>query len=120
MTADHPSSFWSTQRTVAVAVGGAGVVSGVVSIVFTAKALSKKSDAKPFCDGGACTSQVGVDALSDARGAGTVSTITGIAGVALVTAGVVLFVTSPSSHKSVAFAPGYLAGGGSLVAVGSF
>ena len=113
-------SFWNTQRVVGVTLGGAGIAAGVVSLVFTASALSKKSDADAFCKEGACTSQRGVDLLSDARSAGTVATITGIAGLALAGAGVVLFFTAPSTHREIALSPAYLTGGGGLVAGGTF
>ena len=119
--AEATTSWWNTQKIVAVAVGGAGIVSGVVSGIFTASALSKKSDSKAYCDGGSCTDPRGVNDLSDARSAGTVATITGIAGIGLVGAGVALFLTAPSAHgPSVAVTPGYMVGGGSLVATGSF
>jgi hypothetical protein len=118
------SKFWNTQRTVGVAVGGAGVVAAVVSGIFTAGALSKKSDAKDAgCnDDGACTSQKGVDLLSDARSSGTVATITGIAGIAMIGAGVVLFVTAPSSSSgaTVGLSTAPLPGGGFLTARGTF
>jgi hypothetical protein len=120
--ADHPTSPGSTQRTIGVVVGGAGVVSAVVSVVFTASALSKKSDAKPYCNGAACTSDKGVSLLADARSAGNIATITGVAGAVLVGTGVVLFLTAPSGKKSsaVAITPAYVQGGGSVVASGSF
>jgi hypothetical protein len=120
--ADHPTSSWSTQRTVGVVVGGAGVVSAVVSVIFTASALSKKSDADAYCKGSACTSDKGVSLLADARSAGNIATITGVAGAVLVGTGVVLFLTAPSGSKSstVAIAPAYVLGGGSVVASGSF
>jgi hypothetical protein len=119
--ADSSHKFWNTQRTIGVAVGGAGVVAAVVSGIFTAGALSKKSDAG--CnDGGGCTSQTGIDKLSDARSAGNVATITGIAGLALIGAGVVVFVTAPStdSGASVALSSGILPGGGFMSARGTF
>jgi hypothetical protein len=119
--ADHPSSSsWNTQKTIAVAVGGAGVIAGVVSAVFTANALSKKSDSETYCKGTRCTDPRGVTALDDAHSAGNVATVFGIAGVALVGAGVALFVTAPSGGSKVAIAPSYVVGGGSLVATGSF
>jgi hypothetical protein len=118
--AEPHGSYWNVQRTVGVVLGGAGVATGVVSLVFTAKALTKKSDAGAFCNGSACTSQQGVDLLGDARAAGNVATITGIVGIALAGAGVVLFLTAPSRRESVAIAPTYLAGGGAVVATGKF
>ncbi len=116
--ADH-GSWWSPQRTLGVALGGAGVVAGVVSGVFTLQALSKKSDAGKYCHGSACTDSRGVDLLANAHSAGNVATIAGIAGLVLVGAGVTVFVTAPSG-QSVAMAPSYFAGGGGLVATGTF
>ena len=114
-------SFWNGQRIASVAVGGAGLVSAIVSGVFTGSALSKKSDSKAYCAGSACTDPRGVKDLSDARSAGNIATITGIAGIGLIGAGVVLFLTAPStSGPSVAVSPGYVTGGGSLLATGSF
>lgn len=119
--ADKSSSGWGTQKIVAVSLAGAGLVSGIVAGVFTGSALSKKSDADKYCKGSACTDQRGVTLLADARSAGTVATITGIAGIALVGAGAVLFFTAPSSKgPSVAVTPVYVSGGGSLVATGRF
>jgi hypothetical protein len=122
-TADSGGSkFWNTQRTIGVAVGGAGVVAAVVSGIFTAGALSKKSDAEDAgCKDGNCTSQKGVDLLGDARSSGNVATITGIAGIAMIGAGVVLFVTAPSpSGGTVGLAPAVLPGGGFMTARGTF
>lgn len=115
------SSGWGTQKIIGVSLGGAGLVAAVVSGIFTGSALSKKSDADKYCHGSACTDQKGVNLLDDARSAGTVATITGVAGIALIGAGVVVFLTAPSSKApSVALAPGYVPGGGSLLATGRF
>jgi len=111
----------SRLRTIGLVVGGVGVVSAIVSGVFTASALSKKSDSEAFCNGGACTDVRGVAALDDARSAGNIATITGIAGIALIGTGAVLFFTAPSSGGStVAFGTKYEPSGASLVAKGSF
>jgi hypothetical protein len=115
------SGFWNTQRILGASLAGAGIVSGIVSAVFTSSAISKKSDADHFCnDSGACTSQVGVDSLSSARSAGNVATITGIVGASLAGAGIVVFLTAPHAHKEIAVTPGYLTGGGAVVATGTF
>ena len=115
------SSGWGTQKIIGVSLGGAGLVAAVVSGIFTGSALSKKSDADKYCHGSACTDQKGVNLLDDARSAGTVATITGVAGIALIGAGVVVFLTAPSSKApSVALAPAYVPGGGSLFATGRF
>ncbi|HVW29720.1 MAG TPA: hypothetical protein VHC69_30360 [Polyangiaceae bacterium] len=119
--ADKSSSGWGTQKIIAVSVAGAGLVSGIVAGVFTGSALSKKSDADKYCKGSACTDSRGVTLLDDARSAGNVATITGIAGIALIGAGAVLFFTAPSSKgPSVAVTPVYVGGGGSLIATGRF
>jgi hypothetical protein len=116
-----PSSGWGTQKIIGVSLGGAGLVSAVISGIFTGTALSKKSDADKYCHGSACTDQKGVNLLDDARSAGTIATITGVAGIALIGAGVVVFLTAPSSKApGVALAPAYVPGGGSLFATGRF
>jgi hypothetical protein len=115
------SSGWGTQKIIGVSLGGAGLVAAVVSGIFTGSALSKKSDADKYCHGSACTDQKGVNLLDDARSAGNIATITGVAGIALIGAGVVVFLTAPSSKEpSVALAPAYVPGGGSLFATGRF
>jgi hypothetical protein len=115
------SSGWGTQKIIGVSLGGAGLVAAVVSGIFTGSALSKKSDADKYCKGSACTDQKGVNLLDDARSAGTIATITGVAGIALIGAGVVVFLTAPSSKSTgVALAPAYVPGGGSLFATGRF
>jgi hypothetical protein len=97
------------------------VVSAIVSAVFTASALSKKSDSEAFCNDGDCTDVRGVSALDSARSAGNVATITGIAGIALIGTGAVLFFTAPSAKSGgVAFGTRYEPSGASLVAKGSF
>lgn len=121
--ADQSPSSWNTQKTIAVAVGGAGVIAAVVSGVFTAGALSKKSDADAFCKNGNCTSSKGVDLLSDARSSGNIATIAGVGGIVLIGAGVALYFTAPSSTgagTALAVAPAYIPGGGSVLATGSF
>jgi serine/threonine-protein kinase len=93
-----PAAGWSTQRKVAVGVGGVGVVGIVVGSVFGAMTLSKTSAGnqhcgagdKPFCD---------PDGLSLLKGATTTANISNVAlavGGAAVIGGVVLFLTAPA------------------------
>ena len=102
----HP--FLNTQRTVGIVLAGAGVASGVVSIVFTSIAVSKKNDAGQWCRNGSCTDQQGVDKLSSARSAGDVATVTGLAGLVLIGAGAAVFFLhgARSGDHQVAIAPG--------------
>jgi hypothetical protein len=109
------------QRPTAFAVGGVGIVALGISGVFTLKALSKKSDSEAFCDGSSCHDSKGVDLLDDARSAGNVATIAGVTGLALASAGVVLYFTAPhGTATAFRVSPLAVARGGGLSAGGSF
>ena len=109
----NPSSG-STQRVVAVAVAGVGVVGVVLGSVFGASALGKNSDANSgHCVGNACDA-AGVSLRQSAVSAGNISTIAFVAGGVALAGGTVLWFTAPSSH-GVQAAPAV--GGGSYGAV---
>ncbi|MEP7123585.1 MAG: hypothetical protein ABJE95_21835 [Byssovorax sp.] len=91
---------WSTQRKVAVGVGGVGVAGLIVGGVFGGLTLSKTSSAnghcgagdKPFCD---------ADGLSLLKGATTTANVSNVAlavGGAALIGGVVLFLTAPAGE----------------------
>ncbi len=91
------ASPWGTQKTAAVIVGGAGVVGIALGAVFGVKAIGKKSDSAANCrpdDPSRCNA-TGVALREDGRSAGTISTISFIAGGVALAGGVVLFVTAP-------------------------
>jgi hypothetical protein len=102
----QPDSTGKTQRIVGIAVAGVGVVGVAVGVVFGLIATGKKGDTANNCnaDLSRCNA-AGVDAMSSARSSATISTIGFIAGGALVTGGVVLYLTAPkkSEEKAVAF-----------------
>jgi hypothetical protein len=86
----------SGQRTLGLVFGGIGVASGVVGIVTGIMAVSKNSSAKSICpNAGACGSQSAVDDGTSAHSLGTVSTVTLIAGGALLAGGIVTYLLAP-------------------------
>ena len=90
-------SAWNTQKTAALAVGGAGVVGIALGAIFGVKALGKKSDSEANCqpDDPTRCNATGVALREEEKSAGTISTISFIAGGVALAGGVVLFVTAP-------------------------
>ena len=95
----------SSQKIVAAAVGGVGVVGLVLGSVFGLKASSNWSDAKSQCTNypNGC-SEEGVRLGDDAKGAATVSTIGFAVGVAGIAGGAILWFTAPSGSRERASA----------------
>lgn len=112
---------WSTQKTMGVAVAGAGVIGLGVGAIFGLRTSSRWKEAQTHCDDSLNCDADGVDLAAQAKQSGRVSTIAFIAGSALVAGGAVLFFTakprkigeSPSSVRIGASV-------GSLVLGGSF
>jgi len=80
-------------------VGAVGVVGLAVGGYFGYRAMSLNKDSKANCraeDPNACNSE-GAEMRKDAQTAGTVSTISSIAGGALVAGGLTLVFTAPSA-----------------------
>ncbi|MGD0524581.1 MAG: hypothetical protein ABSE49_05540 [Polyangiaceae bacterium] len=116
---DHPTSS-STQRTLGLVLGGAGVVGLGVGAVFGALAASKWSATKNDCAvSGACPSysQAVSDHAATASDA-TISTVGVIGGAALLAAGLTLYFTSPSAKTTTVDAVGI--GPGTLILQGRF
>jgi hypothetical protein len=95
-----PPGWWSTQRKIGVAVGGAGVVGTIVGSVFGAMTLIKTGDSKPHCT----TTEiircdpVGLQLRSEAGTTAKISDVTfAIGGAALVTGIVLIVVGSPAA-----------------------
>jgi hypothetical protein len=99
---EQPASSWSTQKTVALIVGGVGVVGIGVGSAFGLIAKSKNDQALQNCRTSTLCSQTGLDLTSDAKSAATVSTISFIAGGVALAGGIVLWLTAPSSSPSSA------------------
>jgi serine/threonine-protein kinase len=95
----------SSQRTIGLVVGGAGVVGLVVAGVFALKAKSTYDDSKAEClpaDPNRCSPK-GVELRDDARSSGNVATIAGGLGLAALVGGSILYFTAPAP-KSTGFA----------------
>lgn len=82
------------RRTVAYVLGGAGVVALGLGAFFGLKAKSTYDDSKTDCTNNLCGAK-GVEGGKDASTQAAVSTISFIAGGALLASGIVLFVTAP-------------------------
>lgn len=97
-SADEASSGPSTQRIVSYVAMGLGVVGVGIGAVFGLRTSSIWADAQTHCTGIECD-RTGVTLATDAKNAGTVSTISFIAGGVLLAGGAVLFFTSPSASS---------------------
>lgn len=114
--AEEPRPFWSTQRTLAVVAGAAGVVGVGIGTAFGVVSMGKGSDAEAdgHCDAANVCDDVGLGLRRDAISAGNVSTIAFVAGGVLLAGGAVLWFTAPkASSTRVGLAP--RAGGLGLV-----
>jgi hypothetical protein len=103
---DPPKSTTSSpspQRTIGFAVGGAGLAGLTVSAITALLARSAVKDARgecptyPIFDPGVCTARA-ADRNDAARSFAATSTVTAIAGGALLAAGAVLVLTAPSGR----------------------
>ncbi len=97
-TEEPGASSWNGRKTLAVLVGGAGVVAMGVGTGFGLSASSSWSKSKTEC--GSVTScpqyQQAVNDHDSAASAATVSTVAFGVGIAAVAAGIILFLTAPS------------------------
>jgi hypothetical protein len=99
-TDNHPpeekGSDGSGQRIASYVLMGVGVVGLGVGTVFGLKTSSTWTDAKTHCTGLECD-RTGVQLATDAKNAGTISTISFIAGGVLLAGGAALFFTAPTA-----------------------
>jgi hypothetical protein len=89
-----------TQKIVAAAAGGVGVIGLGVGTVFGVVALSKRSAANGVCPGTTCPTQLGSQKWSDAVAASNVSTAALIVGAAGLLAGATLWLTAPAATSA--------------------
>lgn len=114
------------RKFIALGLGGGGVVALAVGLVFGAKASSSYDDAKKLCgDDLVCSMEnfdKGKKLVSDARSAGTISTVLVGVGIAAAAAGVVVYVTRPKAAEraTARLVPVPHEGGAGLALVGSF
>jgi tetratricopeptide (TPR) repeat protein len=91
----------AAQRTAAWITGGVGAAALLVGTYFGVRAASKNSDAEQACPDQKC-SPANYELHEDAQSAATLSNVFVIGGAALVTAGVVLYVTAPTAERAQA------------------
>jgi hypothetical protein len=89
-----PRDARSPRRIFAYGLGGAGIATIEVSLIFGAMAKIKWNDAQLQCHDRMCN-QIGVDLAHRARNMGTVSTITFVAGTTALVTAVTLLLTAP-------------------------
>jgi hypothetical protein len=89
----------SWQRTTGFVVGGVGLLALGATAVLSVVAKVQDGDANAYCNGNACTDQRGVDLAKSSGDFSTAATVTFIGGAALLAAGVVLYLLSPSNHS---------------------
>jgi hypothetical protein len=94
-TNPNEGSGGSSLRTVSYVVMGAGVVGIGVGSYFGLQTFSKWGEAQKHCAASACDA-TGVSLANDAKSSGTISTISFVAGGALIVAGGVIFALAPS------------------------
>jgi len=96
------ASTWSTQKTLAIAAGGLGLVGLGVGIGTGVTALSDWSTAKSECSASSCPSASRANAetsRSSSISAGTISTVAFIVGAAGLAGGTVLWFTAPRGES---------------------
>ncbi|HEX8796058.1 MAG TPA: hypothetical protein VF765_34145 [Polyangiaceae bacterium] len=92
---------WSTQRIVALVVGGAGIVGIGIGTGFGLVAKSKLDQSNDgHCHGANLCDATGVQLRSDSLSAALVSTIAFSVGLAAVAGGVVLWLTAPKAEQA--------------------
>ncbi len=106
---ERPARHGGVQRGIGIGIGAAGLVAAGVGTYFGFHAISLQRDSND--PGGGCNAANqcnahGMNLRSNAMGAATASTVLFAVGGAAVVAGVVLFVTAPSSQSAVAVAIG--------------
>ncbi len=124
------SSDRSTRHIIALAVGGAGLVTVGVGAAFGIATISKWNDVTAKCPSGRCPNSAieseETSAKASASTSGTLSSVFFGVGAAVLAAGVVVWFTAPSSggagepQRTVGLAPMAGAGAGGAVAVGTF
>jgi hypothetical protein len=92
----------STQRTLAIVVGGVGVAGGVVGTIYALRAITGRNAADDYCSSetNLCREQAGVDLRKEAGTSGNVATIAFMAAAAGIAGGAVLWLTAPQSKTA--------------------
>jgi hypothetical protein len=98
--APAPRAGLGTRRTLALVVGGVGLVGAGLGTYFGLQSKSKLDEAETYCDGSNCTDPKGVTLGDDAYTAGNISTVGMVVGALGLAGGVVLWVTAPKSSQT--------------------
>jgi hypothetical protein len=98
VVASEPAAPGSTQRTLGLVVGGAGLVGLGVGGVFGILAISKNGASD--CNGTTCLTEEGEAASADAKSFASIADVAFIAGGALLATGAVLYFTAPSGNEA--------------------
>jgi hypothetical protein len=106
-SAGSGGSGLGTQRKLALAAGGVGVVGIALGTVFGLKAKSKNDLAKQHCAGSACNDQDGVTLSDQAANAGNLSTVAFIVGAVGVAGGAALWLSAPSAAPTAQVGLGF-------------
>jgi len=108
--APKPTSSSSTQRTIAITLGGVGVAGLAVGAIAGAMAISASNSAETACPAATynfrCPTQAGTDEWNSATTAGNISTVGFIVGGALLAGAAVLWFTAPSKSSTTRAALG--------------
>ena len=120
-----PEHHASALKPVGFVVGAVGVASLGTSLALALVAKSKNDQANGYCNGAACTDARGVGLAHDAGSFATGSTVTFVAGLALVVSGAAFFLAAPSESANtraarLAVTPLVGPGSGGLGMSGSF
>jgi serine/threonine-protein kinase len=120
--AEAPVDDGSTQRTIGLIIGGAGLVGVGIGAVFGLRAISKNDEAEELCSGSSCSDPEGVALTDEARDAATISNIAFGLGAAALVGGVALYFTAPSAEPQHAWRVAPLVGtrGGGVSLGGRF
>ena len=111
----------SSQRTMGLVVGAAGVVGVGVGTFFGLRAFSKYGSAKDVCPEINCPSAEGPVLVDEARNAATAANIAFGVGLVALAGGAVLYLTAPSAERAAARPTLHAkVGPGSVVLGGSF
>jgi hypothetical protein len=120
-TAPGVESRSSSQRTMGLVLGAAGVVGVGVGSFFGLKSFSKESDAEKECPRASACTSTGLSLTEDARNAATGSTIAFGLGLAALAGGAVLYFTAPSASAAAQTTSLHArVGPGSIVLGGTF
>jgi hypothetical protein len=96
------SSGLGTQRTLAITSAGVGLVGVGLGTFFGLRSKSKHDESYDICPSDPCSELAGIEAMQQARTAGTISTVSFVVGGAALAAGGILWFTAKKAAEPVA------------------